>query len=105
MTLTTWHRVMVDIRTRWFPIFFFPICGRFRLDRVDKLAGRFDIEPVDDWVLRYNIAPTQDIPSSCTDAFVSTLAHTRASATGSFETAGNCERKLLDVERPPKLHN
>ena len=70
------------------------MCGRYRLTRPDKLAGRFGIELEDDWVPRYNIAPAQNMPSSCTDAFdfVSTLDHTRASATGIFETAGYRER-------------
>jgi putative SOS response-associated peptidase YedK len=42
-------------------LYCFPMCGRFRLSRVDKLAERFGIEPEDDWVPRYNIAPTQNI--------------------------------------------
>ena len=40
----------------------FPMCGRYRLSRPDKLAGHFDIEPEDDWVPRFNIAPAQNIP-------------------------------------------
>jgi putative SOS response-associated peptidase YedK len=44
-----------------FQLYCFPMCGRFRLSRVSKLAERFDIEPDDDWVPRYNIAPTQNI--------------------------------------------
>jgi hypothetical protein len=77
-----------------FRLYCLAMCGRYRLTRVDKLAERFDVEPEDDWVPRYNIAPAQNMPSSCTDAFdyVSTLDHTRASTTGSFETAGHRER-------------
>jgi hypothetical protein len=44
--------ILTDADYPEFPLrlYCFPMCGRFRLTRVDKLAGRFGIEPEDDWI-------------------------------------------------------